>query len=127
MTEYIEREALKKIFIDHYADEYPTSLILAVIDNVSAADVEEVRRGKWMLKVKKGSCYDYSVTAHCSKCGWEWIGKDSECVGNNKCVFAAFIQGNKEIAEQFALDNAKQRHLYDYCPNCGAKMDLGDD
>ena len=92
-----------------------------------SADVAEVSHGKWILTVEQGSCYDYHVTAHCSKCGWEWIGKDSECVGNNKYVFAAFIQGNKEIAEQFALDNAKQRHLYDYCPNCYAKMDLGDD
>ena len=129
MAEYIDRERLLEIINSNVALEHNQRCcqLLGAILNAPAADVEEVRHGKWMLEVKKGSCYDYHVTAHCSKCGWEWIGKDSECVGNNKYVFAAFIQGNKEIAEQFALDNAKQRHLYDYCPNCYAKMDLGDD
>ena len=36
-----------------------------------------------------------------------------------------YNSNTKELAEQFALDNAKQRHLYNYCPNCGSKM--GDD
>ena len=89
------------------------------------ADVAEVSHGKWVLTVEQGSCYDYHVTAHCSNCGWDWVGKDDECVGNNRYVFSAFIKGKKELAEQFALDNAKQRSLYNFCPNCGSKM--GDD
>ena len=135
MAEYIEREALltkmKKLFskeelkVNTSNDIARASILL--VEYEPTADITEGRHGKWVLVVKKGSCYDYHVTAHCSKCGWEWIGKDSECVRNNKYVFSAFIQGKQEIAEQFALDNAKQRHLYDYCPNCGARMDLGDD
>lgn len=94
MAEYIEREALKKIFIDHYADEYPTSLILAVIDNVPAADVEEVRHGKWYRHNEKehgDTCY------YCSYC------------------------------EEMALSDCMVWELTDYCPNCGEKMDLGED
>ena len=87
------------------------------------ADFVEVVHGKWVFEVERGGCLDYNVTAKCSGCGWEWIGKDDECVGNNRYVFGAFVNGDKSVAERFVLDNARERKLYDYCPNCGAKMD----
>ena len=96
-----------------------------IVNQMQTVDILEPKHAYWVLTVEPGNCYDYHVTAHCSKCGWEWIGKYDERVGNNQYVFSAFIQGKKELAEQFALDNAKQRHLYNYCPNCGSKM--GDD
>ena len=122
MAEYIDRNQLIQRIKQEPTDGMYTEEILSAIDEIEAADVAEVRHGKWELTVERGSCYDYHVTAHCSECGWEWIGKDSECVGNNKYVFSAFIKGKKELAEQFALDNAKQRSLYNFCPNCGSKM-----
>lgn len=132
MAEYIDKKSLIGVLKNREdcVDCTDTDCVDCICDFIACivpSDVLEVRHGKWVLEVKENSCYDYHVTAHCSKCGWEWIGKDSECVGNNKYVFSAFIKGNKEIAKQFAFDNAKQRHLYDYCPNCGARMDLGDD
>lgn len=48
MAEYIEREALKAEFTGNFRDDYPTNLIKAIIDNEPAADVAEVRRGKWV-------------------------------------------------------------------------------
>ena len=97
--------------------------LLRLVKGMPAADVKEVRHGKWVFEVERGSCLDYNVTAKCSECGWEWIGKDGECVGNNRYVFGAFVNGNKSAAERFVLDNAKERKLYDYCPCCGACME----
>ena len=126
MDEYIEREALlKDIENDSMTILFDKTSAIHHVKNQPTADVSKIRYGKWLLTVEQGSCYDYHVTACCSECGWEWIGKDNECVGNNRYVFSAFIKGEKKLAEQFALDNAKQRHLYNYCPNCGSKM--GDD
>ena len=47
MAEYIEREALKAKFMEHYSSEYAVALVLALIDNQPTVDVAEVRHGKW--------------------------------------------------------------------------------
>ena len=137
MTEYIDKKEVidflmqtrKQINVNDCKDFYTRDNMLLNFEQyvglMPPADVAEVSHGKWVLTVEQGSCYDYHVTAHCSNCGWDWVGKDDECVGNNRYVFSAFIKGKKELAEQFALDNAKQRSLYNFCPNCGSKM--GDD
>lgn len=65
MSKYIEREALKAEFMKHYACEYPAALVMAIIDNVSTADVVEVRHGKWIRHEKDGAIFaDYE----CSIC-----------------------------------------------------------
>ena len=48
MAEYIEREALKAKFMEHYSSEYAAALVLALIDNQPTVDVAEVRHGKWV-------------------------------------------------------------------------------
>ena len=128
MARYIDADKL----IQHLYNEYHGMIsdeemkiykIIRMLDNAPSADVQEVKHGKWVLKAEYKSCA-YHATASCSECGWEWIGKDGECVGNNKYVFGAFVVGgSKEEAEQFVIDNARKRKLYNYCPDCGVKME----
>ena len=103
MTEYIERKALVHHLencIDEvnntngYTEDFKTCLRL--VKNLPAADVEEVKHGKWIqeqIKIENMSIVRYRNT--CSECG----GK------------ADFL--------------LRELH-YSYCPHCGAKMDLED-
>ena len=84
MVEYIEREALKSQIAENklMAREPATKRILAMIDDMTAADVAPVVHGKWV-----NGC-------QCSVCG-----------------------------DRHGPYNSRHRPYYNYCPNCGAKMD----
>ena len=92
MTEYIKREDA-------------LGCVLGVFDRqrikeLPAADVEEVKHGKWLNFYN-----DFSV-AECSECADMFeVSPDEE--------------PKKEFLEAF-------KEFYHYCPNCGAKMDLED-
>ena len=105
MAEYIEREALRNSVesIDWYSVYkgkltagapntenalYKASSIYAVIDNAPAADVAQVRHGRWE--------WDTEDIYRCSNCAEKSHVKE--------------VMGHPE---------------WDYCPNCGAKMDGG--
>lgn len=117
MARYIDAEPCKNCKIVLHNEDSGV-----LIRDIPTADVQEVKHGKWVLAVEYKSCA-YHATASCSECGWEWIGKDGECVGSNKYVFGAFVVSGSKEAEQFVIDNARKRKLYNYCPDCGAKMD----
>lgn len=115
MTDYIERDSALRIIIQKqkelcplgtygkkYVDGYDREKfddwqeIIDGIESVPAADVAEVKRGKWIqeqIKIENMSIVRYRNT--CSECG----GK------------ADFL--------------LRELH-YSYCPHCGAKMDLED-
>ena len=95
--EYIKRILAKAEFTGNFRDEYPTALIHALIDSVPAADVAPVRHGRWMPE-------DECKVAFHSKC--------SEC--------GCFVSNFPEDA---FLDCSQ---AWNYCPNCGAKMDGGE-
>lgn len=83
MKEYIEREdAINLLWL--FADESCASVV-PDFENLPAADVAEVRHGRWI------------ENTFCSCCG----GFDEDDKGN--------------IIQSF----------YNYCPNCGARMDKG--
>lgn len=102
MTEYLEKAALVRI-LRAKAEMGRLSEYSVCFDNVAkmiellpAADVEEVKHGKWIqeqIKIENMSIVRYRNT--CSECG----GK------------ADFL--------------LRELH-YSYCPHCGAKMDLED-
>lgn len=95
MAEYIEREALKKdISALETAGAFTESFknaVLKIISENPAADVAEVRHGKWYYN-EMHSDLGYSAYA-CSLC-------------------------KKEVS----ID--EEDYKLNYCPYCGAKMDL---
>lgn len=111
MSDYISREALKEAFdnadadvCESYSDGYcdwgfGRKNINDVIDGVPAADVEPVRHGRW------------ESYTHSHYCGTDKYGEPVYSDGvvyycsNPKCRRKTVIKEN-------------------YCPNCGAKMDL---
>lgn len=112
MTEYIEREALKERFRKRIKwlkkdvhDQYSLGLFHGceydadLINEPPAADVAPVKHGRWE-SVKNPQLPAYSHDK-CSLCGW-WNTKNALCYDGRK----------------------KPGHSLNYCPNCGAKMDL---
>ena len=104
MSEYINRESIRKVLMDVCSDEKCPMFIAATIDQVidyePAADVAPVVHGEW-LNIDG----DYTFAA-CSIC---------------------------ETAYEVATEEEAEKGLWDafmcsyrYCPNCGAKMDGGD-
>ena len=99
MPKYIDADKINAKLMDEYhgmiSDEsMKIYKIMQMLDNAPAADVEEVRHGKWTIRhegtYKRAKCY-------CSVCG------KSNGIGG-------------------IISNQKKQ----YCPNCGAKMDLED-
>ena len=86
MDEYIERNGLLKWAIEFYPNE---KVFASAVINAPAADVQEVRHGKWIYVDGVLDWADYK----CSECGY------IEKFGDDTC-------------------------LYNYCPECGAKMNM---
>ena len=99
MAEYIERDKLlyefREIMPDIGVNELADELYNVAL-NLPAADVAEVKRGKWIGK-QLDNFRKYEVT--CSNC--DWIG----------------------IENYDSYDNPFE---FNYCPSCGTKMDLED-
>ena len=115
MAEYIEREAAIKCIEGQCVDgkmwgndESEGTLIEAysAIDDlmeIPSADVAPVRHGRW-ISVKNPQWPAYSHD-QCGICGW-WNTKNAVCRDGGKY---------------------NRAHSLNYCPNCGAKMDLVED
>ena len=103
MAEYIKREALEKDlnirlsalrgkngYYDHYTDGFDECVDR--VENFPAADVEEVKHGKWIEVQKENIWNDIVPVLECSACGKYTVGTRGIMTKSN------------------------------YCPNCGAKM-----
>ena len=93
MSEYIEREAVMRN-LKHFAPEQLTPLIKSLIQKQPAEDVVEVRHGKWKLKQYEGGILDGEIYDECSICEYQRF-----------------------------FDDIRFKTAFNYCPNCGAKMD----
>lgn len=92
MSDYISREAFKKKYL---CCGYLPEMSEKEFDEFPAADVEPVRRGRW---ISLTDCSNAGV--YCSICH------------------------KKVYKEDYAWCNRKNKVRSPYCPNCGAKMDL---
>lgn len=105
MKEYIERAALKRELAPYEENDFSQQMdvILAIVDAQPAADVAEVRHGRWIDSNKKPVPWDEqnptspSGSAYCSECG-EWL------TGSDEYPAIGL-----------------------YCPNCGARMGKEDE
>ncbi len=105
MAEYIEREATVRTVIDaivEVLDLHNTVVLIKMANKLRSqptADVVEVKHGEWIVLAEFA---DKSICTECSICGEEYTYKKGR-IGN-------FVH------------NCYAK--YNYCPNCGAKMDL---
>ena len=90
MDEYIEREAAIAAIMSDPPDAHYQSWYAEKINEIPAAEVAQVRHGRWIEQEK----YTFGVLYDCSIC----VNR--------------------------ILDNG---HSWNYCPNCGCRMDGGDD
>lgn len=90
MAEYLEREALL------HGMKMDIRPPFAVVRDFPAADVAEVKHGKWIEVQKENIWNDIVPVLECSACGKYTVGTRGIMTKSN------------------------------YCPNCGAKMNLED-
>lgn len=112
MTDYIEKEQLKhsvKRYFKHFIDEgkYKIDVLDAnadinkiinqfpTIERLPAADVVEIKHGKWKMEVD-----EYRICATVFTCS------------NCKATYTTVEMDDKEFLEDMK-----------YCPTCGAKME----
>lgn len=93
MDEYIKREAVIEAIMSEPPDAHYPQWYVDKIKSIPAADVAEVRHGRWK---KSEDNYCSLNLFKCSVCHEEWC---------------------------FEIDDDVKDLNYNYCPNCGARMD----
>lgn len=123
MAEYINRDELLAQYTGNILAakvDYAEGMrdVIQDIKNAPVADVAPVVHGRWILEAhKERANYRWNVTAECS-----------ECCDEIKEIWAGFFPNVPDcIARDVSLISAKEVELSNYCPNCGAKMDLDDE
>ena len=96
MSDYIKRSLAKAQFTGNSL----VSLCKTLIDEVPSADVKEVKHGKWIWLDNDDTTAD---TFFCSECRTQYI---------------------TELPDEDPIDFGIRKRDLNYCPNCGARMDL---
>lgn len=97
MAEYIKLEPLRsEILNENTYDSDTINHFLGVVDSQPTADVIEVMHGKWETGHFEGGIFDGTNFEKCNVCQFERL-----------------------------FDDIRFKTTYNYCPNCGAKMNGG--
>ena len=117
MDKYIKKEEAIRALLNDAPEQvgYSREDAADCIRYMDAADVAPVRHGRWILEAHDERVnYRWNVTAECS-----------ECCDEQKEIWAGFFPNVPPcISRDAALVSAESVKLSNYCPNCGAKMDL---
>lgn len=107
MAEYVERSYIRKMAMFEMAytmeTETDAAVVLRMIDDAPAADVAPVVHGRW-------EWFDEDTGTPLTGYEREWGWRCSRC--------------KHELPDDY--DDPDYRPMLDYCPNCGAKMDIKD-
>lgn len=116
MAEYIDRDAIYTAFanagkdvleraseIDYIAG-FSYELVIEILDNIPTVNVAPIKNGQW-------EWFDEDIGTPITGHEREWGWRCSRC--------------KHELPDDY--DDPDYRPMLDYCPNCGAKMDGGDD
>ena len=120
MAEYIERNALENAMATAGAngkkeDRRVWARAICLLHAVQTADVAPVVHGRWILEAHKDR----------ANCRWNVIAECSECCDERKEIWSGFFPNVPDcIARDASLISAEKVEISNYCPNCGAKMDL---
>ena len=108
MDEYIEREVATNVVCNILwkMNDLSTSVMAKALNSIPAADVAPVRHGRWIF----GKDLPY---------GWGQILKNKYHLYCSECLEQAFNR-SEDNDPDFDVDTQ-------CCPNCGAKMDGGED
>lgn len=102
MSRYIDADAALKRFEEMHGHEsellncYNADWIVSFIETQPTADVQEVKHGRWKYKTLDNF---RKVECTCTHCGWSGVENYDSYV---------------DISD------------FEYCPNCGAKMNVGE-
>lgn len=101
MEKYLKAQDVCKAFADYIWSPLPRTVSYAssFVEKIPAADVAPVRHGRW-VKMKGMMPPEYHGHYECSECCWH----------------PRRMRSIEDREEEFT-----------YCPNCGAKMDGGQD
>lgn len=101
MAECIERDVvMKEIMARKWMDGYDGAMAMEIAASAPAADVAPVVHGRWeWFNEETGTPFTKPEGWRCSRCKYE-------------------------LPDDY--DDPDCRPMLDYCPNCGAKMDMED-
>lgn len=123
MAEYIERKALIERFKElglgenSFVERMLADGVYSTLEIFPSADVAPVVHGRWILEAHKER----------ANCRWNVTAECSECCDERKEIWAGFFHNVPDyLAKDVSLISAEEVELSNYCPNCGAKMDLED-
>ena len=96
-----------------YADGWNRAV--EIINQAETVDAAPAVHGRWILEVHRDRAnYRWHVSAECS-----------ECCDEIEEIWSGFFPNVPDyLARYFSLISAEEVELSNYCPNCGAKMDL---
>lgn len=117
IEKFNEKTDLAECLVDaRTAERFATFCALAdAVEEMPIVDAVPVAHGRWVLEAHKER----------ANCRWNVTAECSECCDEIKEIWAGFFPNVPDcIARDASLISAEKVEISNYCPNCGAKMDL---